>query len=78
MAIGLMIGLLAAGFTPLLATTLTAGDESNWTPVAWMCAAFVLASAVAALTGPETFRTPTSRLGESRAKIAEAPAPAVR
>ncbi|MEV4730104.1 MFS transporter [Saccharopolyspora sp. NPDC049426] len=78
MAIGLMIGLLAAGFTPLLASTLTTGDEANWTPVAWMCAAFVLASAVAALTGPETFRTPTSRLGESRAQIADAPAPAVR
>ncbi|MEB3370476.1 MFS transporter [Saccharopolyspora mangrovi] len=78
MAIGLMIGLLAAGFTPLLASTLTAGDEANWTPVAWMCAAFVLASAAAALTGPETFRTPTSRLGESRPQIADAPVRAVR
>jgi hypothetical protein len=39
-----MVGLLASGFTPLLATAITAGDQANWTPVAWMCAAFVLAS----------------------------------
>ncbi|MEU9059830.1 MFS transporter [Streptomyces sp. NPDC048430] len=74
MAIGLMVGLLAAGFTPLLATALTAGDQANWTPVAWLCAAFTLASALAALTGPETFRTPTAQLGEHRS--AE-PAPTV-
>ncbi|KAA9159331.1 MHS family MFS transporter [Amycolatopsis acidicola] len=63
MAIGLMVGLLAAGFTPLLATALTSGDNGNWAPVAWMCAAFVVASALAALTGPETFRIPTAQLG---------------
>ena len=67
MAIGLMVGLLAAGFTPTLATALTAGDPANWVPVAWMCAAFVLAAALAALTGPETFRTSTASLGEHRA-----------
>ena len=65
MAIGLMVGLLAAGFTPLAATALTAGDPANWLPVAWLCAGFVLVSAVAALTGPETFRTPTARVGRS-------------
>ena len=70
MAIGLMVGLLAAGFTPLLASLLTAGEPANWTPVAWMCAAFVLASALAALTGPETFRTPTAVLGEHRRRSA--------
>lgn len=64
MAIGLMVGLLAAGFTPLLATALTSGDNGHWTPVAWMCAGFVVASALAALTGPETFRIPTAQLGE--------------
>jgi hypothetical protein len=30
-----------------------------------MCAGFVVAAAVAALTGPETFRTPTAELGRS-------------
>jgi MFS family permease len=68
MAIGLMVGLLAAGFTPLLASLLTAGEQANWAPVAWMCAAFVLVSAFAALTGPETFRTPTAELGARRSR----------
>ncbi|MCX5415740.1 MFS transporter [Streptomyces sp. NBC_00059] len=76
MAIGLMVGLLAAGFTPLLATAMTAGDEANWMPVAWLCAGFTLASAVAALTGPETFRTPTAELGGRRP--AAAPVPGLR
>ena len=78
MAIGLMVGLLAAGFTPLIATAVTAGDQANWTPVAWMCAGFVLASAIAALTGPETFRTPTALLGERRPTETAATAPSPR
>lgn len=62
-AVGIMVGLLAAGFTPAIATLLTAADPADWTPVAWFCAACVLASAVAAFLGPETFRTPTAQLG---------------
>lgn len=69
MAIGLMVGLLAAGFTPLAATALTAGDPSNWMPVAILCAGFVGISAIAALTGPETFRTPTVLLGSKRSAV---------
>jgi hypothetical protein len=31
-----------------------------------MCAGFVAAAAIAALTAPETFRTPTAELGKAR------------
>jgi MFS family permease len=63
LAVGLMVGLLLAGFTPAIATLLTRGDPGDWTPVAWFCAACVAAAAIAGLLGPETFRTPTPLLG---------------
>jgi MFS family permease len=72
MAISLMVGLLAAGFTPAIGQLLTAGNSANWLPVAWMSTGFVVVAALAALTGPETYRTPTAQLGLPPVKKAAA------
>lgn len=63
MAISLMFGLLLAGFAPVISELLIGGDKANWIPVATFAAVACLISAIAALSGPETFKTPTALLG---------------
>ncbi|HEY3471410.1 MAG TPA: MFS transporter [Amycolatopsis sp.] len=62
MAVGLMLGLLASGFAPALAQALGEG-KSTWHPTVWICVGVAVVASLAALTGPETYRTPTERLG---------------
>lgn len=72
MAVGLQIGLIAAGFGPAVATALTAGS-SDWFPVAMTTAIVTLIAVVAALTAKETFRVPLHELGTPIERVGAKP-----
>ncbi|WP_430297634.1 MFS transporter [Sinomonas sp. B1-1] len=63
MAIGLQIGILCAGFTPLLGTALVGGTAANWGPAAWIVAGSTVLALIGALWARETYRTPIHELG---------------
>lgn len=64
-AIGLQVGILAAGFTPMLGTALVGTDPANWGPAAWIVAGSSVAAVIGALWARETFKTPIHELGNS-------------
>lgn len=61
MAIGLMAGLLLAGFTPAIAQSISA--DHGWIGVAIFSAVAVAISGICAVLSPETFKIPTAKLG---------------
>jgi len=63
MAIGLQIGILCAGFTPLLGTALVGAEKANWGPAAWIVAASSLLAVAGAYWARETNKTPLRELG---------------
>jgi MFS family permease len=63
MALGLQIGLIAAGFAPTIYTALTAGNPTDWLPVAVISAIISLVAVAGALTAKETFKIPLDKLG---------------
>jgi MFS family permease len=63
MAIGLQIGILCAGFTPLLGTALVGAEKANWGPAAWIVAASSILAVIGALWARETAKTPLRELG---------------
>lgn len=65
MAVGLMLGILLAGFAPAAAQAAGA-DSTVWWPAAVICSVAAVVSAGAALFAPETFRMRTSDLGAQR------------
>jgi MFS family permease len=62
MAVGLMLGILLAGFAPAIAQGLGAGP-ADWWPAILLCGGASLVSSVVALFAPETFRVTKERLG---------------
>jgi MFS family permease len=63
MAVGLQIGILCAGFTPLLGTALVGGVPANWGPAAWIVAGSTILALIGAIWARETYRTPIHELG---------------
>lgn len=63
MAIGLQIGILCAGFTPLLGTALVGASKANWGPAAWIVAASSVLAVVGAVWARETHKTELRDLG---------------
>ncbi|GAB3569098.1 MFS transporter [Arthrobacter alkaliphilus] len=63
MAIGLQIGILCAGFTPLLGTALVGADKANWGPAAWIVAGSSILAVAGAWWARETAKTPLRELG---------------
>ncbi|MEE9097622.1 MFS transporter [Pseudarthrobacter phenanthrenivorans] len=63
MAIGLQIGILCAGFTPLLGTALVGADKANWGPAAWIVAGSSVLAVAGAWWARETAKTPLRELG---------------
>ncbi|ROS38479.1 MFS transporter [Amycolatopsis thermoflava] len=62
MSLGMQIGFVLNGFTPLLATTLV-GSSPDWSPAAWIVAVTSVVAAAAALWARETNRLPLEDLG---------------
>ncbi|UXN32158.1 MFS transporter [Glutamicibacter sp. M10] len=63
MAIGLQVGILCAGFTPMLATALVGGVSANWGPAAWIVAGSSVLAVIGALWARETNKTELRELG---------------
>ncbi|MFC4224762.1 MFS transporter [Lysinibacter cavernae] len=63
MAIALQVGIVAAGFTPMLGTALVGDDKSNWLPAACIVAASSVIAIIGALWAKETYKTPLAELG---------------
>jgi MFS family permease len=71
-ALSLQLGLLVAGFTPMIASALVPAESLNWTPLAIFMTAICLLSAAAAITAKETFKTPLAEMGVKKDKVQKA------
>lgn len=63
MAVGLQVGILLAGFTPMLASAMVGTNYHNYGPAAWLVVASSILAFLGAIGARETYRTPLRRLG---------------
>jgi MFS family permease len=66
MAVGLQLGLVLTGFSPVIIQALSAANDNAWWPAAAFTTVACIISAIAIGTGRETYKTPLDQLGVQR------------
>ena len=66
MAVGLQLGLVLTGFSPVIIQALSAANDNAWWPAAAYTTAACVISAIAIASGRETYKTPLEELGVQR------------
>jgi MFS family permease len=66
MAVGLQLGLVLTGFSPVIIQAISSANANAWWPAAAYTTAACVISAVAISTGRETYKTPLHELGVQR------------
>lgn len=63
MAVGLQLGLVLTGFSPVIIQAISAANGDAWWPAALFTSVACVISAIAISTGRETYKTPLDQLG---------------
>lgn len=66
MAVGLQLGLVLTGFSPVIIQAVSAANDNAWWPAAAYTTVACIISAVAIASGRETYKTPLDELGVQR------------
>ena len=66
MAVGLQLGLVLTGFSPVIIQAISNANGNAWWPAAAFTSAACIISAIAISTGRETYKTPLNELGVTR------------
>ena len=63
MAVGLQLGLVLTGFSPVIIQAISSANDNAWWPAALFTSIACIISAIAISTGRETYKTPLDQLG---------------
>ena len=66
MAVGLQLGLVLTGFSPVIIQAISSANGNAWWPAAAFTSIACVISAIAIASGRETYRTPLDELGVTR------------